>query len=118
MKKIFARLKEVRGDLSQVAAARKIGICQQGWARYERGGATPGAEVIVQICSKFNVSADWLLGLSDHRNGTCTPVADPALTQKIDELSAENARLKEEMLRLKGENDGLNRALEMMAGRK
>jgi transcriptional regulator with XRE-family HTH domain len=118
MKKISSRLKLVRGNLSQVGASRLIGICQQGWARYEKGGAYPGAEVIVQICSKFNVSADWLLGLSERRDGAVQTVTDPALEQKVADLEAENEKLKDELLRLKGENAGLNKALEMLAGRK
>lgn len=118
MKKICLRLKDVRGSMSQVGAARHVGICQQGWARYENGGAYPGAEVIVRICSKFNVSADWLLGLSDRRDGAVQTITDPALEQKVSDLEAENAKLKDELLRLKGENAGLNKALEILTAKK
>ena len=59
-----ARLKEVRNGLTQAQAAQKVGLSQQGWARYESGKVLPGAEAIHQICSSFGASADWLLGLS------------------------------------------------------
>lgn len=70
MKYISDRLKELRGAESQTAVAKRLGISQQGWARYETGKILPGAEMIRQICSKFNISADWLLGLSDVRTTT------------------------------------------------
>ena len=62
---ISSRLRELRGPVSQAEIAKSIGIAQQGWARYEKGKAMPGAEAIHQICDKLGVSADWLLGLSD-----------------------------------------------------
>lgn len=65
-----ARLKEVRNELTQAQAAQKVGLSQQGWARYESGKVLPGAEAIHQICSSFNVSADWLLGLTPTGNPT------------------------------------------------
>jgi transcriptional regulator with XRE-family HTH domain len=69
MKEIFtARLKSARGSWSQQVAADKLGIKQQAYARYESGSSTPGIELLTQICRHFNVSADWLLGLSDERN--------------------------------------------------
>ena len=58
-----ARLKEVRSSMTQAQAAHKVGLSQQGWARYESGKVMPGAEAIHQICSSFGVSSDWLLGL-------------------------------------------------------
>jgi transcriptional regulator with XRE-family HTH domain len=117
--KIFSqRMRLLRGDISQAKAARKLGVSQQAWGKYETSSTSPSGESITQICSKFNVSADWLLGLSERRDGAVQTVTDPALEQKVADLESENAKLKEEMLRLKGENAGLNKALEMLAGRK
>lgn len=71
MENFAARLREVRGNLTQKQAADKVGCKQQNWARYESGQVLPGAETIHQICVSFGVSADWLLGLADNqpRNG-------------------------------------------------
>lgn len=65
------RMREVRKGLTQAQAAQKVGLSQQGWARYESGKVLPGAEAIHQICSSFGVSADWLLGLPE-RGGSAT----------------------------------------------
>lgn len=63
------RLKELRTSLriSQAAFADKIGMLQQQYSRYETGEREPQLKHIKKICSEFNVSADWLLGLSDTR---------------------------------------------------
>jgi transcriptional regulator with XRE-family HTH domain len=112
MKKISERIRELRGDKSQVAAARQLGIAQQGWARYESGAALPGAEVLHRICCRFSVSADWLLGFTDNRQGIATPTPDAAALAKIAALEAENAALKDESTRLKAENTAYRFALE------
>ena len=67
---VAARLKELRGPISQAEMARKVGIAQQGWARYESGKVVPGAEALHQICESSGVSADWLLGLPERREST------------------------------------------------
>jgi transcriptional regulator with XRE-family HTH domain len=119
MKKIFAaRLKELRGDNSQVVMARKLKTSQTSYSSWELAKKIPMATVVVSVANSFGVSTDWLLGLSDRRDGAVQTIIDPALEQKVADLEAENAKLKDELLRLKGENAGLNRALEMLAGRK
>ena len=36
-------------------------------ASYLRGGRMPSANTLVRLCNYFNVSADWLLGLSNEK---------------------------------------------------
>ena len=69
---VAARLKELRGAISQAEMARRVGIAQQGWARYETGKVAPGAEALHQICEASGVSADWILGLSDTKKSIAT----------------------------------------------
>jgi transcriptional regulator with XRE-family HTH domain len=59
------RLKELREKtkLSQVGFAEKLGIGATSIFNYENENVTPRIDVIIMICEKFNVSADWLLGL-------------------------------------------------------
>lgn len=64
-----SRLRELRGSLSQDEMARKFGVSQVAYGRWERGKAEPKFEVVVEICKNFSVSADWLFGLSDERGG-------------------------------------------------
>ena len=58
-------MRELRGSSSQREMADAIGIKYNAWARYEAGGALPGAEIIEKICRVHACSADWLLGLKD-----------------------------------------------------
>ena len=119
MKNIFpSRIRELRGEASQVSMSRKIGVSQPTYSSWEAGIKLPLATQIHQVSITCGISADWLLGLSERRDGAVQTVTDPALEQKVADLEAENAKLKDELLRLKGENAGLNKALEMLAGRK
>lgn len=67
-KNIFAsRLKELRESLemSQTVFADSIELNQQTYSLYERGKRTP-ADVVVKIAEKYNISTDWLLGISNN----------------------------------------------------
>lgn len=66
---VFAkRLKELRKEnaLSQDAVAKKLGITQQSYARYEADTSEPAFEMLVQISNLFEVSCDYLLGKSEY----------------------------------------------------
>lgn len=60
------RLRQLRGESSQVEMARQLGIQRTQWIKYETGETAPGAEIIARICRVHACSADWLLGLKDH----------------------------------------------------
>ena len=64
METIGDRIREIRGELSQKAAAISTGIRQQVWNRYEKDQTSPASDSIIKICNTFKCSADWLLGLS------------------------------------------------------
>jgi len=71
MSSIADRLRELRGATSQAEMARHLGMKQPQWARYENGGAVPGADILERICRTHACSADWLLGLRDsQRSGS------------------------------------------------
>lgn len=55
----------LRGDMTQKAFAEKVGISRPSVANYESGERLPDAYILKNIAQKCNVSADWLLGLSD-----------------------------------------------------
>lgn len=52
-----------RQKLTQAAAAEGIGIDQRQWNRYENGKNEIPIRYLREICIKYQVSADWLLGL-------------------------------------------------------
>ena len=91
--KIGERMKELRGDMSQRQAASCVGIMPQNWNVYEKGQSVPGAQVIIDLCRFFNVTSDWLLGLSDVR-GAAQVAAPIQSTQSNSDLLAEIRALK------------------------
>lgn len=64
------RLKELRAsiDISQASLAEAIGVSQQAVAKWETDKATPDPYMIVKIAQYFNVSTDFLLGVSSTTN--------------------------------------------------
>jgi len=85
------RLKTLRGDAKQAEFARRIGLPQNSYSRYESGERVPDIDTLSQMASSLNVSSDWLLGLADdrtsrghrektpHANSTPPPIASPAI---------------------------------------
>ena len=67
MKMIGERLKEVRKDNrdTQSALAQKLNVSLSTVKSWEREKSAPSHELLVQICKLYNVSADFLLGISD-----------------------------------------------------
>lgn len=64
------RIKELREArfLTQAQMAEKTGININTLASYERNIREPRIEVITQLCSFFEVSSDYLLGLTPYPN--------------------------------------------------
>ena len=67
IKNFSNRLTELLEDnnLTQIQLAKKIGISNVTISRYFTGERNPRIDVITKIASFFNVSVDYLLGLSD-----------------------------------------------------
>ncbi|MBR1968031.1 MAG: helix-turn-helix transcriptional regulator [Clostridia bacterium] len=61
------RLKELRVDkgFTQKKLAEKLECSQSMIARWEKGECDATGEVIKKVALLFNVSADYLLGLTD-----------------------------------------------------
>lgn len=108
MEKSFsARIRALRGAMSQTTFARKFGVKQTTYSGWEQGIKEPSFKMIAKMALDLDISADWLLGLSDDRTGKVTTIADPQQSIKI-------AALESEITRLKGENAGLRHALEVV----
>ncbi len=88
-------MRELRGSSSQREMADAIGIKYNAWARYEAGGALPGAEIIEKICRVHACSADWLLGLKDKTHtvtaGAGAAVAIGSNARATSKLSTPNS---------------------------
>ena len=60
------RLRALRedNDLSQEVVARFLGTSQTMYSQYERGVYEMPMRHIVHICTLYNISADYLLGIA------------------------------------------------------
>ena len=94
------RLRELRGELSQEEFAQKIGTKQTTLSNWERGFREPNFNGLILISTSCEVSADWLLGLSDDRGGASGRGGDAEKAEyqkKLSDLEAENISLKGEV---------------------
>lgn len=67
-------------DITQKEFANIIGVSAATVSAYEQGEKIPNLSVAMKIAKKFNVSLDWLCGLSDKENQTISDVKDAAKT--------------------------------------
>jgi len=67
-KSVFAKrlmMLRAKSGESQADIARETGVSIPAVNRWENGNRAARSDSIVALCKHFNVSADWLLGLSD-----------------------------------------------------
>lgn len=67
VKEIGKRIREVRGKMSQIECADKLGISRAALSYYENGSRAIDTNVLFEFCKLFNVSSDYILGLSEAR---------------------------------------------------
>jgi len=68
MKKNFnEKLRELRLEkcMNQKEVAKNLGVSSTCYAGYEQGYRQPDLKMLTKICLLFNVSSDYLLGLSE-----------------------------------------------------
>ncbi len=66
------RLKELRtkkNSLTQAKLAEIMNVSQQAVGLWERGKNMPSHELVAKLAAYFNVTTDYLLGLSDQPQG-------------------------------------------------
>lgn len=68
------RFRELQGEQSNTEFADFLGISRQSVGFYINGDRVPDALTLTKIAEKCDVSADWLLGLSDF----------PTITQRME----------------------------------
>ena len=66
--RVLSLLRQEKG-VSQRKAAADLGISQALLSHYENGIREPGLAFVTKACDYYHVSADYLLGLSDRREG-------------------------------------------------
>ncbi len=67
MKNLNERLKEVRTEknISQSQLAKDTGLSQSAISFWESGDRLPSIQAVIILAKYYNVSADYLLGLTD-----------------------------------------------------
>lgn len=63
------RVRELRLEkhITQSELAKFANVTQQTVGAWERGKASPGADIITKLSNFFNVSTDYLLGQTDNK---------------------------------------------------
>ena len=59
------RLKDLRGEMSQEQCAKELGISREAVSSYEQGRRRMNIDTLFKFCIYFNVSADYILGITD-----------------------------------------------------
>lgn len=62
------RLAALRGKANQGEIAKAAGVAQTTYSNWENGINGPPAEAIARLAKYWGVTADYLVGLSDHRD--------------------------------------------------
>lgn len=67
--KYIKRIRDLRedNDKTQEEIAYVLGTSQTMYARYERGANELPVHHLITLCDYYNVSADYILGLSDKK---------------------------------------------------
>lgn len=65
----WERIKGLREDkdLTQIDIAKYLNVAQNTYSQYENGKREIPITVLVKICQYFDVSSDYILGLSDEK---------------------------------------------------
>ena len=98
----MVNLKQARKDagLTQQQVADALEIERPSYARYETGDREPDNKTLIKIAKLFNVTTDYLLGLTDdpqfeqpetiaaHRTEGMPPISQ----ERLDEIIAEAVR--------------------------
>ena len=65
----WERIKALREDkdLKQATVAKYLRIAQNTYSQYENGEREIPISILIKICRYFDVSSDYILGLSDKK---------------------------------------------------
>ena len=66
---MYSRIRELREDkdLTQAAFAKKLGMSQTGYSKYETGENDIPTNILIKMAKYYDTSVDYLLGLTDEK---------------------------------------------------
>ena len=81
-----ARLAQERRkqNLTQEQLAEQLGVTRQAVSRWESDTAYPETDKILRMAALFNVSCDYLLGVSEERRGDKPPISEPISVKRYE----------------------------------
>lgn len=61
------RIRDLRedNDLSQTQVAKMLGMSQTGYSKYETGENDIPTQVLIKLAKFYNISVDYILGITD-----------------------------------------------------
>lgn len=64
---MYKRIRDLREDcdLNQTQIAKMLGMSQTGYSKYETGENDIPTTILIKLANFYNVSIDYLLGLTD-----------------------------------------------------
>ncbi|MFA1310500.1 MULTISPECIES: helix-turn-helix domain-containing protein [Streptococcus] len=65
---MYQRIRDLRedNDFTQKFVAEKLSFSSTNYAKIERGEVVLTAEILIKLSALYNVSTDYILGLSDY----------------------------------------------------
>lgn len=85
----FERIKNLRedSDLLQKDVAKMLGISQQYYSEYEQGNKTMPVSQLMELAEYYDVSLDYLVGLTDEKEPYTKSKAARMLRNKVNKNS-------------------------------
>lgn len=67
---MYKRLRDLREDhdMNQTQLAKKIGMSQTGYSKYETGENDIPTAILIQLARLYDTSIDYLLGETDRKD--------------------------------------------------
>lgn len=64
---MYRRIRDLRedADMSQTELAKKLGMSQTGYSKYETGENDIPTAILIKLSEIYNVSVDYMLGISN-----------------------------------------------------
>ena len=85
---MYRRLNELmeESNVRNVDIAKATGIPQSTISGYRNNGSEPGIGAVMVLAKYFNVSLDYMMGLTDHRKWTVNHVKAPTPIESLERL--------------------------------
>ena len=82
------RLARERKGLTQMDVYRAIGLNNKSLSRYENGTTAPDPDTVRDLIRLYDVSSDYILGLSNEMGTACPPSGSSLTPPKVSEDAA------------------------------